>query len=184
MLTCASCREDLQLEQQIYKGMAEEPAVEYMPTGSLKQLLARIDGLEGSAAQSGEVLSAAKPHGAAPWKVLAAAACFALVAVMVAFQVQRQPNYHTVTSPQPRVPDAVIRAVFSPSLTLVDLQGILAESHLRIVSGPTEAGVYSLAATTSTGVGESLNVLRRNPGVRFAESIRNDDARPASSDAP
>ncbi len=57
-----------------------------------------------------------------------------------------QPNYYTVTTPIPRAPNEVIRAVFSPHITLVELQAILDEAQLRIVSGPTEAGVYSLAA--------------------------------------
>jgi len=34
--------------------------------------------------------------------------------------------------------------VFSPTITLVELQAILDEAQLRIISGPTEAGVYSL----------------------------------------
>ena len=46
----------------------------------------------------------------------------------------------------------MIRAVFSPTITLVELQTILDEAQLRIVSGPTEAGVYSLASTSTLPV--------------------------------
>ena len=63
----------------------------------------------------------------------------------------------------------MIRAVFSPTITLVELQTILDEAQLRIVSGPTEAGVYSLASNSTCPVRESLALLRRHSAVRFAE---------------
>jgi hypothetical protein len=56
----------------------------------------------------------------------------------------------------------------------VELQAILDEAQLRIVSGPTEAGVYSLAANSDRPVTDSLSLLRRHASVRFAESTRID----------
>ena len=67
----------------------------------------------------------------------------------------------------PRPPDEVIRAVFSPTITLVELQAILEEAQLRIVSGPTEAGVYSLAAKSSRPVRSSLALLRQHSEGAF-----------------
>ena len=81
-----------------------------------------------------------------------------------------QPDYYTVTSAAPRPQGEVIRAVFAPSITLVELQSILDEAQLRIISGPTEAGVYSLAAKSSRPVSSSLALLREHAKVRFAES--------------
>jgi hypothetical protein len=57
----------------------------------------------------------------------------------------------------------------SRALTLVELQAILGEAQLKIVSGPTEAGVYSLAANSSRPVSLSLSLLRQHTAVRFAE---------------
>jgi hypothetical protein len=54
------------------------------------------------------------------------------------------------------------------------LQAILDEAQLRIISGPTEAGVYSLAANSNRPVTVSLSLLRRHASVRFAESTRVD----------
>jgi hypothetical protein len=79
------------------------------------------------------------------------------------------PDYYTVTTPTPHAPGEVIRAVFSPTITLVELQAILDGAQLRIVSGPTEAGVYSLAANSGRPVSSSLASLRRDEKVRFAE---------------
>ena len=42
----------------------------------------------------------------------------------------RQPNYRTVTNSIPRPQGEVIRAVFSPTITLVELQSILDEAQL------------------------------------------------------
>ena len=52
----------------------------------------------------------------------------------------------------------------------MDLQALLDESGLRIVAGPTEAGVYSLAADSDRPVTTSLELLRKHATVRFAES--------------
>jgi Putative zinc-finger len=178
---CPACGDDLSMERRIYEGMAAAPPVEYMPAASLKRLLTHIDGLA-EVTPRAEPVAAPRMRQAMPWKGLAAAA-LVLVVVTAVSQTDRwafirapelQPRYHTVTSSLPRPPDEVIRAVFSPTLTLVDLQVILDESHLKIISGPTEAGVYSLASTSPGSVSELLAALRRNPGVRFAESTRGD----------
>jgi hypothetical protein len=66
----------------------------------------------------------------------------------------------------------VIRAVFSPTITLVELQSVLQEAQLKIISGPTEAGVYSLASDSSLPVHTSLELLRHHAAVRFAEGTR------------
>jgi hypothetical protein len=79
------------------------------------------------------------------------------------------PSYYTVTTSAARAPGEVIRAVFSPTITLAELQAILNETQLKIVSGPTEAGVYSLAANSGRPVSSSLALLRGNSNVRFAE---------------
>ena len=82
------------------------------------------------------------------------------------------PVYTTTTISTPRTPNEAIRAVFSPAITLNELQTILDEAQLRIVSGPTEAGVYSLAADSPRPVSSSLALLRGHAEVRFAESTQ------------
>jgi len=69
------------------------------------------------------------------------------------------------------VPHEAIRAVFAPDVTLVQLEAVLDDARLRIVAGPSEAGVYSLAQTGEHGsVAEALTRLRGHTEVRFAES--------------
>jgi hypothetical protein len=183
LIACAGCRDDLAQERRIYQGMTAETAVEYIPAASLKRLRARLDGVAGaeSATLSAEAPAVRKPGRRLTWQGLMAASV-ALMAVALGLLAADRwmqlrahssaPDYYTVTAPTLRAPGEVIRAVFSPTITLVELQAILDEAELRIVSGPTEAGVYSLAANSRQPVSTSLALLRRNPKVRFAESTQ------------
>ena len=181
---CSTCRDELAKERRIYEVMAVAPSVEYMPAPSLRRLQAAISdrGPEHTPSRPAVV------RRLLPWRGLAAASVL-VAAAAVAFLTadrwghSRRPDYHTVTTSTTHPQDEVIRAVFAPTLTLVDLQGILAETQLRIISGPTEAGVYSLAATSLRPVSASLALLRNHPEVRFAESTRREqlaDSRDAS----
>lgn len=172
---CASCREDLEVQQRICAAIEARPALDYMPGASLKRLQARLD------AQADSAAPAPPPQQTAhrlPWRGWLAAS-IAVMAVAVALLAAdrweliearlTQPKYRTVTTSAPRPRGEVIRAVFSPSITLVELQTMLDEAQLRIVSGPTEAGVYSLASTSTLPVSASLALLRQHSTVRFAE---------------
>lgn len=178
---CAVCRDDLSLERRIHQSMAAEVGVEYMPAASLKRLQAKLDGLEAEAVPSDAPVGVRPAHRSVPWQGLMAASIAVLALAVSLLAADRwlqyraralQPAYYTVTTPAARAPDEVIRAVFSPTITLAELQGILDESGLRIISGPTPAGVYSLGAKSARPVSSSLALLRRHATVRFAESTR------------
>jgi hypothetical protein len=126
-----------------------------------------------------------------PWRRLAAASIAVLAVALGLVSADKHrargrdlpSDYHTVTSSAPRAPNEVIRAVFSPTITLVELQTILEQARLQIIAGPTEAGVYSLAATSDRPVNSALALLRRHPAVRFAESTEPAGPR-ASGESP
>jgi hypothetical protein len=186
---CAACSAELARERGIYRAMSAESSLEFIPA-SFSRLQARLDSLppgklaelEPSALRSASPQGTTRPRGRMPWARLAAASIAALalgslglVSVDRWMQIRALPSeYRTVTTPAPRPSDEVIRAVFSPAITLVELQAILDEAQLRIISGPTEAGVYSLAASSTRPVTVSLSQLRRHASVRFAESTRID----------
>jgi hypothetical protein len=173
---CASCSEDLAAQRRIRAAIEARPALDYMPVASLKRLQARLDA-EGESAGALAPPPEQSTH-RLPWRGWIAAS-IAIMAVAVALlaadrwtQIEArliQPKYRTVTTSAPRPQGEVIRAVFSPTITLVELQTILDEAQLRIVSGPTEAGVYSLASNSTLPVRASLTLLRRHSTVRFAE---------------
>jgi anti-sigma factor RsiW len=172
--SCTICREDFAAQQRICAAIEAQPALDYMPVASLKRLQARLD------AQAESAAAPAAPQEQAanrmPWRGWMAASIAAMAVAVALFAADRwvlearlQPKYRTVTSSVPRPQGEVIRAVFSPTITLVELQTILDEAQLRIVSGPTEAGVYSLASNSTLTVHASLALLRQHSTVRFAE---------------
>jgi len=174
---CAACRDDLALQRRICEGIDAQPALDYVPVASLKRLHARLDALQAGSAPV-EAVAELKTRGIAPWRGWMAASVAALAVAVGLVLADRwvqtdarltQPKYSTVTTAVPRPQGEVIRAVFAPTITLVELQSILDEAQLRIVSGPTEAGVYSLASNSSLTVRASLALLRQHPTVRFAE---------------
>jgi hypothetical protein len=182
---CADCSNDLARELYVYRSMTADTAVEYMPAASLKRLMTRLDGIADPAATDAAADAAPKKtmrrRHSIPWMGLMAASIAVMAVAVGLLTADRwmysrasgsQPNYYTVTAALPRPRGEVIRAVFSPTITLDELQGILDEAQLRIVSGPTEAGVYSLAAKSSRPVSSSLALLRGHEKVRFAESTQ------------
>lgn len=183
---CDSCREDLAAQRRICAAIEAQPVLDYMPVASLKRLQARLDAQAESAGQTAPPRQAARRL---PWRGWMAAS-IAVMAVAVALlgadrwaQIDArltQAKYRTVTNARPRPQGEVIRAVFTPTITLVELQTILDEAQLRIVSGPTEAGVYSLASDSTLPVSASLALLRRHSAVRFAEGTL-PDAEPGDS---
>jgi len=171
---CATCREDLAAQQRIREAIEAQPALDYMPVASLKRLQARIDTLAESAPTAGTPAEQANASPMRGWMAASIGAIAVAVALLAAdrwmqSESRLQPNYRTVTNSTPRAQGEVIRAVFSPTITLVELQSILDESQLRIVSGPTEAGVYSLASNSTLPVRASLALLRQHATVHFAE---------------
>jgi anti-sigma factor RsiW len=184
---CPRCREDLAEERRIHQAMTAAPAVEYMPAASLKRLQERLDAAAPRAADRRH--AAGKPKAAAAgnagrsrrWQGTMAASIAVMTAIVCLLAADRwvqfrartaRPEYYTVTTSTPHAPGEVIRAVFSPIISLAELQAILDEAGLRIVSGPSEAGVYSLAANSPRPVSSSLTLLRGHASVRFAESTQ------------
>ena len=175
--SCAVCRDDLAVNKRIFEGIDAQPALDYMPVASLKRLQARLDVAQAQAAPS-PVPQLEPSRSDVPWRGWMAASIAAMAVAVGLLAVDRwvqfearaqQPRYSTVTTSIPRPAGEVIRAVFSPSITLVELQTILDEAQLKIVSGPTEAGVYSLASNSTLTVRSSLALLRQHSAVRFAE---------------
>lgn len=186
---CAPCRDDLAVHKRIFEGIDAQPALNYMPVASLRRLQARLDAAQAQAV-SPQLPPLEPVRSTSPWRGWMAASIATMAVAIgllaadkwVQFEARaNQPNYRTVTSAAPRPRGEVIRAVFSPSITLVQLQSILDEAQLKIVSGPTEAGVYSLASNSSLTVRSSLALLRLHSTVRFAEATLPE---PDSGNAP
>jgi anti-sigma factor RsiW len=180
---CEVCSDELAAQSRIYRVMSADAGVEHMPMAGLNRLRLRIENLdEGGAAPaaSEEASGSGSPFGSARRQrrsVIAASIAMTAVGAFAALvwnQHERRiapASYYTVTTTVAQPANIAIRAVFAPTVTLSELQELLDDAHLKIVSGPTEAGVYSLAMSASPSVDWSLRRLRGHNVVRFAESV-------------
>jgi hypothetical protein len=169
---CSQCRDEVEIQRALMQGMKTRQQVESMPHASLQKLMQRID-----AAPEPQRPAVTRPARALRW-LTAAVVLQALMLGVLATLLLRSPRgeipalYQTVSSPAPAAGAASVRAVFSPDMTLGELQALLERAHLRIVNGPSPDGVYTLA-TSSAGDDprQALLTLRAHPAARFAEPI-------------
>ena len=184
---CTACRDELAAQRQIHQVIAADTAVAQMPMAGLNKLRQRIEKAEtaGTHHSPSDPAAPGPPLRARPttgWQLRTGMIAASVVAISLAlgisaairWQTERHGEaaaYYTVTTATAQHDGAVIRAVFAPTVTLSGLQKLLDDAHLRIVSGPTEAGVYSLAETAPQPTDWSLRRLRGHDTVRFAEAI-------------
>lgn len=171
---CAACRAELEAQRTLHGAMQTRSQVENMPHQSLQKLMARID------AQPAPLAAAPAVGFRAPrvvgWLV-AVVLVQALLLGVLAIDLLRAPRasaapFRTVTTPAavPGMPS--VRAVFSPEMTLGELQALLERTHLRIVNGPSPDGVYTLATVSGADdPKQALLALRAHPAVQFAEPL-------------
>lgn len=175
---CDACPAEVRQQRQVHEAMTADSSIEQLPSESLNRLRQRLD-----AAAAPAPLAHPAETARGKWRLnsrpalLAASVAAIAVTVSVAVVASRHevaaelPDpYFTVSSPVQRPTQEVIRAVFAPTTTLVQLQKILDESGLKIVAGPSEAGVYSLATTRPQPAATILSQLRKHAEVSFAES--------------
>ena len=82
--------------------------------------------------------------------------------------------YRTLSASMPAAQPATVRVVFAPNMTLAELRAVLATAHLQVVSGPSDADVWSLAPageSTRSATDAAVRALRSSSSVRFAEPI-------------
>jgi anti-sigma factor RsiW len=180
---CEACTAELAAQRRIYRVMSVDAGVERMPVAGLNRLRMRIESLEDAVPASAARYEAARSEAPAGSRsrqrrsAIAASIAMTAVGALAALlwnQHERRiapANYSTVTTTAPQPANTAIRAVFAPTVTLSELQELLDDAHLKIVSGPTEAGVYSLAMSGSPSVDWSLRRLRGHEVVRFAETV-------------
>jgi hypothetical protein len=169
---CSQCRDEVDAQRALLQGMNTRRQVEVLPHASLQKLMARID-----ADPEPQRAAGSRSPRALRW-LTAAVVLQALVLGALATTLLRSPRgevpapYQTVSSPAANPGAASVRAVFSPDMTLGELQALLERAHLRIVNGPSPDGVYTLAtASSGDDPKQALLTLRAHPAARFAEPI-------------
>jgi len=180
---CADCRDEYAFQARLGAGLGVEIATEASPQPGLDRLLARID----AEVTDGAALPLrSRALGARLSRILAAAVIVQAIglAALSGWALNRSASeapYRTLSAPAVVVPDATIRFVPSPELSVGQLQRLLADNELRVASANEGGTILSLAPVSthaSASTSDAIARLRATPGVLLAEPIaREADAR-------
>ena len=172
---CTECQAELEAQRTLQQSMRTPPPLETMPHASLQKLLSRIDA---QPVPPGTEVPVARPSRLVGWLAAAVVLQALLLGAlsMALFGTPRTPadpaEFRTVSSQALPAGAPSVRAVFSPAMTLGELQALLERTGLRIVNGPSPDGVYALATVSAKGdPKQALLALRAHPAVKFAEPV-------------
>lgn len=180
---CADCRDEYAFQARLNAGLAVDVATDAPLQPALDRLLARVDA-DGPIDTRGS-----PPQHLRMTRILAAAAIVQAIGLAAlggwAFERNRPADeaaYRTLSAPAVAVPEATIRFVPSPELSVGQLQHLLADNGLRVANANEGGTIFALAPTaptpTAASTNEAIERLRATAGVLLAEPIaRVPDAR-------
>lgn len=184
LVQCQDCRAELAWQRQLHAVMMQDQSPPLDPEQGLERLWQRIDrasvGEAEAATNSPQAVAAPhkyKPafrYALAAMLVLQVGALAILGAQLVMPQQAGDPAaaYSTLSSHETVAAHATIRIVPAADMTTGELGALLRQLDLHIVSGPTEAGVYSLAPLLPhADTNAQLVGLRASANIRFAEPV-------------
>jgi hypothetical protein len=164
---CASCREELEFQQRLHRGLREAAAPEADAEPGLQRLMARID------AANTEPMPV-PPRAPSPVRWLAAAVVVQAVGLAAAgfamWGSARDGEFRTLSTPETtRV--ASLRVVPAAEMDFAALRRLLAELKLDIVDAAPDGSSLGLAPADGQAatVQAALPRLRGTAGVRMAE---------------
>jgi len=168
---CEDCRDELAFQRQLQGQMAAGRVSAAETDAGLQRISALIDSEAPAAPQA---FGAAAP--APRWtRMLVAAVVVQAVGLAALLGViserPRPADYQTLSHAEPANPAAVLRLVAAPSMTLGDLQALLARTGVVIVDNPADGAAFGLGLRPGTGRDAALAALRQSPGVLLAEPI-------------
>jgi hypothetical protein len=179
---CDACRAELHIQQQLREAVRAEDAVVLAPQTSFNKLMQRIDAAEAAnVEEETKMAPAARKHvgGMPRWLAIAASIQVVTVAALLGSlwwqqrEVQTAPRYATLTAPAPIAKGPVLRVVFDEQTKLIDIHELLKEIDARVVAGPTDSGVFTLALNDKASSIDTLNSaasrLRQDAHVVFCE---------------
>lgn len=196
--SCPDCREELALQEKIHAGLNSAIAVdESRARQSLGSLLNQIDANDGQYFATGTLAPSRPAHeirnrhrwlaGLAAAVIVQAIGLIALGTMVVEARNSAglAGSYATLSSQAKAAPEATIRLVPSPTMSVGHLQTLLDASGLQIVGSNSGATILALAPVSVSGKGgkeltpqeqerftiESIARLREGPGILLAEPI-------------
>jgi hypothetical protein len=185
--SCADCRAELEFQQRLQRAVTHEGDLDANSHAMWARLRERLD----SDADSRQPARVDRQrvrhngHGWMPWVMAAMLVQGVGLGVLGTALWSRaqmsSPNasapsaaYRTLSASLPPTQSATVRVVFAPKMTLAELSAVLTSARLQVVSGPSDADVWSLAPagdSNRAAIDAAVRTLRSTPSVRFAEPI-------------
>ncbi len=97
-----------------------------------------------------------------------------VLAAALLWPAARDTEYTVLTQASDLADGHYVRVVFSPDLTRSDLEELLDDLELKVVAGPSDRGVYTLASENPIAITErdaALASLLKNRSVLFAQPV-------------
>lgn len=176
---CVACRREMLQLENLRDSIKCLSGSEAVPAPDMRNINARIDRFIERQNLARRSLLWVGGFFERPWRTAYAVQTVVLVVLATALlwpdtPDTRKAGFTTLTQPRELAVGHYVRAVFSPELTAAELQALLDDLQLAIVDGPTDRGVYTLAAGNSKAVEErdaALIDLSQSPGVLFAQPV-------------
>jgi hypothetical protein len=183
---CTDCRDEYAFQARLGAGLAVDVVTDGPLQPALDQLLARIDVEEANTVARPPLV---RPQLVRMTRILAAAVIVQAIglAVLGSWALERSRSadeapYRTLSTTAIDAPEATIRFVPSPELSVGQMQRLLADNGLRVANANEGGTIFALAPSTpahpTASTGEVVARLRAAAGVLLAEPIARDaDAR-------
>jgi Putative zinc-finger len=179
---CDACKVELEAQRQLRDAIRAEEPVVLAPQTSFNKLMQRIDDSAPQIVEEdADIAAPTRQHTSRmpKWFAIAASVQIITVAGLLGSiwwhqrEAQTAPRYATLTAPNPIAKGPVLRVVFDEETKLVDIHGLLKHINARVVAGPTDAGVFTLALNSGGSSPDALNAavtsLRQDAHVVFCE---------------
>ena len=174
--SCVMCRREMKSLQDLRDSVNRLSSPVPIPGPDMRNINARIDKLINRQNWARRSISWIGEFFASPWRAayVAQSVLLAVLAAALLWPATRDTEYTMLTQASDLADGYYVRVVFSPDVTHSDLKELLDGLKLRIVAGPSDRGVYTLATENSFVITErdtALASLLKNRSVLFAQPV-------------
>ena len=174
--SCVMCRREMKSLEELRDSVSRLSSPVPIPEPDMRNINARIDKLINRQNWARRSMTLIGDFFASPWRAAYVAQSVLLVVLAAAllWPATRDTEYTMLTQASDLADGYYVRVVFSPDLTHPNLQELLDDLELRVVAGPSDRGVYTLATENSIVITErdaALASLLENRSVLFAQPV-------------
>ncbi len=174
--SCVMCRREIKSLEDLRDSIDSLSSPVPIPAPDMRNINARIDKLINRQNWARRSISWIGEFFASPWRAayVAQSVLLVVLAAVLLWPATRDTEYTMLTQASDLADGHYVRVVFSPDLTNANLKELLDDLELRIVAGPSDRGVYTLATENSIVIAErdaALASLLEKRNVLFAQPV-------------